>query len=78
MTEVNGEAINTRLSGLSEKMDAIHASVNNDIGEIKGILLSQGDRISNTELRMARLQGAGAALTLGLPFIALALEKVIH
>lgn len=71
-------AIAVRVDALSEKVDAVHLSLEKDLSEVKGQLLADGKRLSNTELKLARLQGAGAALTLGLPFVALALEKVIH
>jgi hypothetical protein len=70
-------AIAVRVDALSEKMDAIHLSIEKDIAEVKGQLSHDGKRISKAELRLAQLQGAGAALTLGLPFVAVALQKVL-
>lgn len=67
-----------RLTALGEKLDAVHLSLVADIGEVKGKLDEHSGRISNGELKLARLQGAGAALALGLPFVAVALQHFIH
>lgn len=58
-------------------MDAIHLSLEKDISEVKGTVNGYNTRISRTELRLAQLQGAGAALTLGMPFIAIALNHLL-
>lgn len=71
------EALEARLQALSEKLDAIHLSLERDISEVKGITGGQGERITRSELRLAQLQGAGAALTVGMPFIALALNRLL-
>jgi hypothetical protein len=78
MTDAEREtAIDVRLSALTEKLDAVHLSLAKDISEVKGQVLTQDQRVSRTELRLAQLQGAGAALTLGLPFVAVVLQRVI-
>jgi hypothetical protein len=74
----NEDAIMVRLEALGEKLDAVHLSVVHDIGEVKGKLDEHSARISSSELKLARLQGAGMALTFGLPFIVLALQHAIH
>jgi hypothetical protein len=65
------------LRALDSKLDAIHLSLAQDIAEVKALQNEDGSRISKSELRLAQLQGAGAALTLGLPFVAVALQKVL-
>jgi hypothetical protein len=71
------EALEARLEAMSEKLDAIHRSLESDIGEVKGQLHSQDQRVSRAELRLAQLQGAGAALTFGMPFIAIAVNHLV-
>jgi len=71
------EALEARLSALSEKLDAIHLSLEKDIGEVKGQMDDQGQRVSHNELRIAQLQGAGAALTLAMPFLAIGLQHLL-
>ena len=73
----NVYALLVRMDGLSEKMDAIHLSLEKDIAELKGMQVADGQRISKTELRMAQLQGMGAALTFGMPFIVIAINHLI-
>jgi hypothetical protein len=78
MTDMEREtAIDVRLSALSEKLDAIHLSLSREVSKVQGTLIVQDQRISKSELRLAQLQGAGASLTLGLPFIAVVLNKLL-
>lgn len=71
------EGSEARLQALSEKLDAIHLSIEKDISELKGQSTGQSERISKTEIRLAQLQGMGVALTLGMPFVAIGLQKLL-
>lgn len=71
------QAVEVRLEALAEKLEAIHLSLKGDIGELKGQVTVQDQRVSRAELRLAQLQGAGVVLTLGLPFAAVGLQKLI-
>lgn len=71
------QAVEVRLESLAEKLEAIHLSLKGDIGELKGQVMVQDQRVSHAELRLAQLQGAGVVLTLGLPFAVVGLQKLI-
>lgn len=77
-------AIEARLAGLKEqmiatdkKLDAVHLSLEKDLSEVKALQAVDAGRISRNELRMAQLQGAGAVLTLALPFVAVGLQSLL-
>lgn len=70
-------AIAAEVHDLGVKLDAVHRSLATDIEEGRRDTRELGARVGRNELRLARLQGAGAALTFGLPFIALGLQVVM-
>lgn len=71
------EGVEARLQAIGDKLDAVHLSLEKDISELKGQISEQGNRISKAELRLAQLQGMGAALALGMPFIAIGLNHLL-
>lgn len=75
-------ALSAQVGGLDSKVDAVHLSLEKDILQLRTDLQKQGDahnhRISDNEKRLYRMQGAGSALALGLPFIAVALQSLIQ
>jgi hypothetical protein len=71
------DVMQARLEAQSEKLDAVHLSLEKDISELKGLVLNQNTRISKSELRLAQIQGMGVALTLVLPFAAVGLSHLL-
>lgn len=70
--------LQANLTSVAGKLDAIHASLRVDTHDLNKRLDGIDRRVSSAELRLARLQGAGAALTLGLPFIAAVIGDKLH
>jgi chromosome segregation ATPase len=66
------------LQGIDNKLNAIHNSLRTDTLDLNKRLEGINSRVNKAELRLARLQGAGAALTLGLPFIAAVIGNTLH
>lgn len=70
--------LQANLKSVADKLDVIHNSLRTDTHDLNRRLDSIDKRVSRAELRLARLQGAGAALTLGLPFIAAVIGDKLH
>ena len=69
--------LQAELKSISGKLDAIHLSLKEDLHDLHERVQGIEKRTSLAELRLARLQGAGAALALGLPFAAAAVDRLL-
>lgn len=77
MTTTEIAAIEAHLEGLGRKIDALHRELRDDIQEIKADSLRTSQEVSSLKIENAKVKGALAAITLGLPFAVFALEQIL-
>lgn len=62
-------ALAVQLTYLNEKLDAIHLSLKEDLGEIKAETKETNGRVSRHDREIAKLTGGVMAIAAGLPVI---------
>lgn len=65
------------LQDIDKKLDAIHGSVKEDLGEIKLKQDQTNGRVTGLERRYAELRGIGLAFIAVIPFLVFALQKLL-
>jgi len=66
------------IDDLDTKLDAIHLSLKEDLGEIKGKQDQTNGRVTALERRYSELRGVGVAVVAVTPFLLFALTKLIE
>ncbi len=70
--------IEEKLDGGDRKLDAIHASLKEDIGKVEAQTRAHNGRMTSLEKRYAELKGVGLAFLALSPFVLFALQRLIH
>lgn len=69
MTSEDQAALAIQLTYLNEKLDAIHVSLKEDLGEIKTEVKETNGRVSRHDREIAKLTGGVLAIAAGLPVV---------
>ena len=68
--------IEQKLDNSDSKLDAVHASLKEDIGKVEQQTRAHNGRMTGLEKRQSELKGIGVALLALSPFVLFALQKL--
>lgn len=67
-----------QMSHLDRKLDEVHASVKEDLEEVKAQARRTNGRVSKLEERTAMLKGGLIVVSAGLPFLLFVISKLVE
>lgn len=76
MTPDERAVLAVQLANVDRKLDAVHSSLKEDIGELKHEARRTNGRVTGLERRYSELRGIGLALLAITPFALLVLQKL--